>query len=552
MIRRFPRALFAGCLLLAVGETETLQISQAEESLSPASKRPQTEPEPAISPAGTEKGLSAAAAGNLAYQRVAANLDTGGVIYLYWSAEKVLGELDKKLESVRDMAVSDPTLSGDEKNSLGKNFDLGIRLILHSGLQGVRAFGLSSCEIEPGLFLNKTYTYLPDRFGFLWKSFAKAPHDFRFLKMIPENTEGFAFFDFDLAVFWGAVSKELASSGISEVAKWQQHFSQQVQAFTGLSLEDLLGSLDDQVGILVTLNPKTTVKMPLGNEQYEMPEPAAALVWKVRNDKLFDRLDALFSMNPKVAKINEPDLRMRVMEGVEEVSYLTPTLARYGDYLILSSSVNLVRGMIDAQSGKTQGIRSSAEFNRLSVGMAEEGNSVSYVAKPLQKIWGELQMKFSQMRESGNPLLEAISAKFSGLSADAATYAVAGATGDGWFTIGKTTKDVNEILGEFLTLPACYLAVAAVDEMKQARGNDKLTKIKQNLADLRAAKDEAIAKKNLQEGQILNRQDIEEYISEWPQSVVGETYEVGTVGQPPYATAPVDLGDYRARSKIEP
>jgi hypothetical protein len=33
---------------------------------------------------------------------------------------------------------------------------------------------------------------------------------------------------------------------------------------------------------------------------------------------------------------------------------------------------------------------------------------------------------------------------------------------------------------------------------------------------------------------------------------VGETYEVGTVGEPPYATAPVDLGDYHAGSKIEP
>ena len=95
-------------------------------------------------------------------------------------------------------------------------------------------------------------------------------------------------------------------------------------------------------------------------------------------------------------------------------------------------------------------------------------------------------------------------------------------------------------------------AVAAVEEIKQARGSDKLTKIKQNLADLRAAKEEAISEKNLQEGQMLNRQDIEEYVTEWPQSVVGETYEVGIVGQPPYATAPVDLGDYRAGSKIEP
>jgi hypothetical protein len=523
MIGRYCGAFFAGCFLLAVCETETLQISRAEES-----------------------------PGNPAYQRVAANLDTGGLIYLYWSAEKAFGELDKKLESVRDMTVSGPGLSEDEKNSLRDKFNLGIRLILNSGLQGVKACGLSSREIEPSLFLDKTYTYLPDRSGFLWNTFAKAPHDFPFIKMFPENTEGFAFFDFDLAMLWGAVSKELARSEIPEAAKWQQHFSGQVQAFTGLSLEDLLDSLGDQVGVIVSLDRKTTAKIPLGNEQFVMPEPAAALVWKVRNDKLFERLEALFTMNRKVEKVDESDLRMCVLEGVEEVPYLTPTLARHGDYLIIASSEKLVRGMVDAESGKTEGIRSSSEFNRLAAGMPEKGNSVAYLAKRLQKTLGELQIKFSQLRESGNPLLEAMSARFSGLSADAATYIVGGATDDGWFTIGKTTKDVNEILGEFLTLPAYYLAIAAVEETKQARAKDKLTKIKQNLADLRAAKDEAISEKNLQEGQMLNRQDIEEYITKWPQSVAGETYEVGIVGQPPYATAPVDLGYYHAGSKIEP
>jgi hypothetical protein len=550
---RFVRAFLVPLMLVALGETTALQISRAEELPPPASQRTPTEgQQPSAQPAGTEKFLGGSVPGHPSYQRVAANLDPDGVIYLYWNAEKALGELDKKLESVRDTAISDPTLSQDEKNRLQKDFDLGIRLILHSGLQGVKAFGMSSREIEPGVFINKTYTYLPDRSGFFWDTFAKAPHDFSITRMLPENTQGFAFFDFNLAVLWGAVSKELAASEVPEVAKWQQRFSQQQQAFTGLSLDDLLNSLGDQVGIIVTLNPKTTVKIPLGNEEYEMSEPAAALVWKVRNDKLFDRLDALFAMNRKVDKIDQPNLRMRVLQGVEELPYLTPTLARYGDYLILASSEKLVRGMADADSGKTLGIRASSDFNRLAAGLPEKGNSMAYLAKDLQKVLGELQMKFSQMRASGNPLLEAMSAKFSGLSVDAASYTVGGATDDGWFTAGKTTKDLNEILGEFLTLPAYYAAVAAVEQIKLARGNDKLTKIKQNLADIRGAKEEAISEKNLQEGQMLNRQDIEEYMTEWPQSIVGETYEVGIVGQPPYATAPIDLGDYRAGSKIEP
>jgi hypothetical protein len=48
------------------------------------------------------------------------------------------------------------------------------------------------------------------------------------------------------------------------------------------------------------------------------------------------------------------------------------------------------------------------------------------------------------------------------------------------------------------------------------------------------------------------RQDVEEYLASWPDSVVGETYEVGAVGQPPCATAPVNLGNYPAGLRIEP
>jgi hypothetical protein len=523
MIRRFARALSASCLLLASFATMSLQTSRAEDL-----------PD------------------NPAFQHVAENLDPGGVLYLYWSVEKVLGTLDKKLESVRDLTLSDPGLSQDEKNSVRQNFDLGIRLLIKSGFEGVKAFGFSSREIEPGFFLNKTFTYLPDRSGFVWDAFAKVPHDFPFVKMVPEKTEGFAFFDFDPSALWSGLSNTLAMSETPQVARWQQHFSQQVQAFTGLSLEDLLGSLGDQVGVIVTLEPASLVRIPFGNEQYEMPEPAAALVWKVRNEKLFDRLDALFGMNPKVHKIDGPAVRMRVLEGVEEMPYLTPTMARYGDFLVVSSSEKLVRGMMDADSGKTEGIRTSSEFIKLSAGMPDNGNSVVYLGKRLRKALGELQLKLSQLREGGNPLLDAMSAKFSGISADAATYVVAGTGEDGWFTIGKATQDVNEVVGEFLTVPAYYFAIASVEEAKRARGTDKLAKIKQNLADLRAAKEEAISEKNLPEGQMLTRQDVEEYITEWPRSLVGETYEVGTVGEPPYATAPVDLGDYHAGSKIEP
>jgi hypothetical protein len=92
-------------------------------------------------------------------------------------------------------------------------------------------------------------------------------------------------------------------------------------------------------------------------------------------------------MNPKVEKIDEPDLRMRVLQGVEEIPYLRPTMARHGDYLILSSSEELVRGMVEVEAGKRQGIRSSPDFNELGGDYLKKGTGWPIWANVCRKCW---------------------------------------------------------------------------------------------------------------------------------------------------------------------
>jgi hypothetical protein len=74
-----------------------------------------------------------------------------------------------------------------------------------SGIQNLKAFGFSSREAEPGIFLNKSFLYAPNRSGFLWDTFAKRPHDFPELEMVPAKAQGFAFYDFDLPLLWRAI-----------------------------------------------------------------------------------------------------------------------------------------------------------------------------------------------------------------------------------------------------------------------------------------------------------------------------------------------------------
>jgi hypothetical protein len=551
MDRKSAFVSLIGCMLLAACQKQpATQLSEVRPPMpTPAQSIP-------VTPFGANTrspGItSSGAAGDAAYDKVASKLDPGGVGYLYWNTEKILGELSEKFGLVADGAISDPGLTPSERERIRKCFELASRLTAGSGLQNVKAFGFSSKEAEPGLFLSKSYFYVPDRSGFLWGAFAKPPHDFAELEMIPAKAEAFAFYDFDLPLFWKAISKEIESSKIPEVTRWEEQIARQAQLFGGSTLDDLLDSLDDRIGVIVTLDTRVTVDIPLGNKPYKMPAPAAALLWKVRNDRVFDRVDALAKRNPKVESADEADLRLRLLKGLTELPYLSPTLARTGNYIIFSTSEELVRAITDAKSGKAPGIKSSSDFARLAAGMPEKGNCVTYVSKTFQKVLADLQVGLNEVRWSQDPLLEAITTRFARLSADISSYGVGSVVADGWLSYGKATKDMNELLGEFASLPAYCVAVAAVEYAKEARQSSRLNKIKENLANLQAAKDEAIAEKNLENGQALARQDVEDYLAAWPDSVVGETYEVGPVGQPPYAIAPIDLGNYPAGTKIEP
>jgi hypothetical protein len=91
-----------------------------------------------------------------------------------------------------------------------------------------------------------------------------------------------------------------------------------------------------------------------------------------------------------------------------------------------------------------------------------------------------------------------------------------------------------------------------VDQLKNKRDAEKLAQIRAHLAAIQAAKEQAVTEGNLPEGQMLSRQDIEPFMAAWPVPVAGETYEIGVVGETPYAVAPVAIAEYPAGTRIEP
>ncbi|MBV8352042.1 MAG: hypothetical protein JOZ21_07190, partial [Verrucomicrobia bacterium] len=134
---------------------------------------------------------------------------------------------------------------------------------------------------------------------------------------------------------------------------------------------------------------------------------------------------------------------------------------------------------------------------------------------------------------------------------------------DGLYFVKKETKDINEILGQFLTAPA-YLYVSQVagtqttgstddaSTKKEPTDPETLTVIRENLGKIADAKDKALKARRQNKIQSLTLADVQKYLIPWPESVAGETYEIGGIGEPPYAIAPVDIGDIPAGTRITP
>ena len=350
-----------------------------------------------------------------------------------------------------------PSLSPNEKEQFIDKSDLVIQLIRSSGIEGLSAFGGSSKQVENNLYLTKAFAYAPQPSGFLWQTFTKAPHRFAALDFLPANTEAFGLYDVNLLALWQALLKDLATSRIQEVAIALNEFARQVHSNTGMTVDELLGSLGDEAGFVITLNQDVKVTIPLPNGMVEIPEPAGAIFWTVQDDRLFDRLDEMFATNPTTQKEDRPDLRIRVIPGAAPVEYFRPTLAKMKNYLIIASNDKLVRSFAESLAGNAPTISTVAEFKELAKDVGDSGNMAQYISKRFQQTYYKALWKY--MLASGSAKDAAVlewEKTLYDLLKDWAAYGVAVREADGLYFVKKETKISMSFLASCSRGPLIY------------------------------------------------------------------------------------------------
>jgi hypothetical protein len=419
-----------------------------------ASNKAEASPTPVPSPSAT-----VASSPKTPFFAVTSQLDSDGGLYYYCETNKILAQITKGITAARDATMLSGKLTPEQSVKLKQQFDIALQLLTSSGLTGLQAVGGSSKQEAADSYLTKSVAFAPAPTGFLWSTFCRQPHLFDAIEFVPANAEAFAFFDIDLSALWSSLERDLSGSSIPEATQFIKDFPLQVAGATGMQLSEILASLGDQAGYIVTLDPATKVKIPIGGNEQEIAEPAAAILWKVRDEKLFTMLEALAMLSQDVQKVDEDGLKLRVINIANSVPYFHPTLARFGDYMVIASNDKLVRALRDTKLGKAPGLKARADFAAISKGLPNRGSSLQYISKQFQSVYYTLQEK--QLASSNPSELSPVST--AGLKALAAfmrdyeSYSVLTRTETGLISVVRGNKDLGDIVGQLVALPVYYL-----------------------------------------------------------------------------------------------
>ena len=134
-----------------------------------------------------------------------------------------------------------------------------------------------------------------------------------------------------------------------------------------IPVDELLESLAGEVGISVVLHPTKTVKVPVGggwkldeqgNERFvpetiTLPEPGFMLAVKVKDTLLLEMLGGMLqAQGAEATDVNGVKMLTLIPPPGEEIPFpLSPTMMKSGDYLVLASTQNLAKEVLDIQAG---------------------------------------------------------------------------------------------------------------------------------------------------------------------------------------------------------
>jgi hypothetical protein len=433
--------------------------------------------ESAPSPKSREAAPKAmASAERTSFAQVTSKLDPGGSLYVYLSTEQCLAGISDKVSAARGLLSAIPNVKDEDRDKLGRVFDVVTNLIQKSGVEDVSGFGMSSIALETNFYHSKAllHHYPGKGSGFLWTMFGPKPHALEGLNLLPASTALATFGDVDAPMVWSVVQKQVTDSGIPQAEAMLKQLPDQFEHATGLKWDQVLASLGGEFGFAINLDDTKVVDIPLptGGDPLQIPEPALLLVAKVKDDTIFKRIDQALtqSAGQQIIKVDKPGLQMRTWPLPLPVPIqLRPTVAFAEGYLFIATTDALIQEVLAVKAGQHAGLKSTKEFQHLSQDVPAQGNSFSFVSRRFGEMMLKVQQQAIQAAANSSSSPTALLQSFLGASKPKASYAVAANTDEGWLIVANGNQSGTRMLAMAAAVPIGVVSAIAIPNIIKAR-----------------------------------------------------------------------------------
>ncbi|HSY17606.1 MAG TPA: hypothetical protein VK815_04690 [Candidatus Acidoferrales bacterium] len=486
-------------------------------------------------------------ASKTSFTEVTSQLDPGGNFYLYLGTAQWLEHLTGKIEGWRKTFTSFPDAKPEDVANINKAFDIITRLTAESGIEDISGFGISSIEIEKGMYRNKAllHHYPGKGTGFLWKLIGNAPHPLDGLDLLPADTALAIFSDANLPLVWSVVKDQTAKAGFPEAQKMLDQLPAQFEQATKLKWDDVLHSLGGEFGLVVTLDPSNNVPIPLPSGLIQIPDPALFVAVKVNDSIIFDRIAEQLKSNQGVITYETNGLKMRTMPVPMPLAInLRPSAGSAGGWLFIASSDAIIVDALAVKAGQKPGLKSTAEFKHLAQGLPETGNQFTYMSARFGATIMQIQkqaLTASGGRQSTPAQAEFFNSLFSAQKAEY-SYSVGQNTPTGCYTIGNGSQSGAALVMMPAVAMVGMMSAIAIPNFVKARTTAQENACINNLRQLDAAENQWALEKGKKTGDPCTAEDLKPYVrlinGQLPKCPAGGVYTISAVGEVPTCSVP--------------
>jgi len=433
-------------------------------------KAPQTTAN--TSPPPKSKPVTAALT-NPNYEKVMTHLETGGTLLVYADLETTIRDLKAGIDELR--RELDPELPPEAKELWSK-----AREVLDAtGLFQARGFGFSQVPIEDGLHRSRAFVLRETgEPGHFWRWLGEEPHSLEFLRLLPAETAVAVFSDFNLRLTWDLLKKHAESFDATDLKNWMSQVERSTAA-VGLPWETVLDSLGNHLGVFITLDSSKQLELP----QFTIPEPQGAVVLKVRDNRIYEKIVAALAPLQPEARPGEGYEAFIVNAPGPSPFPLEPTIGQIEGYLILASTFELFEKVAN---GEGDLLVETTEFQTYAKHVELEGNAFSWVSPEAETLTGDMMLQ-SAPKQDVPPALFKFMARFYAWQAG---LSIGSATENGVINTTIGSQGPQGPVSTAMVAPTAVMAAIAVPGFLRARKRAQATKALNELRLLDAAADQ--------------------------------------------------------------